>query len=353
VTNNYHTLMYGKVRLKWAVLLVSAWSASVLAATESPLLLQLQSSALSGDLRPVEQLIARLDEARLDELSLALLDQYQARFAPDTGKHVYGPDDSLASKTVAVYQDYWRAALTHTVSSSEAEQQLRSELSQLLSEEFPGYEPGEDVFDQLQQALTGQNLGHSLEQTPPWRDLYIWGRQSQRSFAVELTDGVEQVNVTLIEQPLVQGWQHFASLDLFATSGWATPTGLYCLCWSYDLDSEAFEVSWLKHETRHLVDFREFPGMTEAHMEYRAKLTELAYAGNRVSGLLRHFSNSGTANSPSPHAAANFQVSRNIYLEIVGQEVPPHPDPWQFLGPDRVGPAAIRLLQQDTQSLSK
>jgi len=101
------------------------------------------------------------------------------------------------------------------------------------------------------------------------------------------------------------------------------------------------------------LDFREFPGMTEAHMEYRAKLTELVYAGNRVSGLLRHFSNSGAANSPSPHAAANFQVSRNIYLEIVGQDVPQHPDPWQFLGPDRVGPAAIRLLLQDTQSLSK
>jgi len=230
-------------------------------------------------------------------LSLALLEQYQARFAPDTGKNEYGPDDTLASKTVAVYQDYWRAALTHFASSSEAERQLRSELSQLLSEEFPGYEPGKDVFDQLQQALTGQNLGYSLGQTTPWRDLYIWNRHTQRSFAVELTDRVEQVNVTL--------------------------------------------------------DFREFPGMTEAHMEYRAKLTELAFAGNRVSGLLRQFANNGVADSPSPHAAANFQVSHDIYREIFGQEVPQHPDPWQFLGPDRVGPAAIRLLQQDTQSLSK
>ncbi len=321
------------------------------AATESALLLQLQTSALRGDLRPVEQLIESLDEATLDELSLTLLHQYQARFSGLAEVRRPISEIPMANQTIAIYQDYWRSALTHSLSPDEAEQYLQIELRELLRKDYPAYQPGNDVFFQLQQALAVQSLGSSLADTPPWRDLYIWSRHHNRIFEVELTDMVEEVEVTMIDQPLVQGWQHFASLDLTATSGWATASGLYCLCWSYDLDSEAFRVNWLKHETRHLVDFREFPGLPEAAMEYRAKLTELAFAGNQVSSLLRHFANNGSDDSPSAHAVANYRVSHNIYHEIFQQEMPQHLDPWQLLGPDRVGPAAFRLLQRDTAKL--
>jgi hypothetical protein len=162
---------------------------------------------------------------------------------------------------------------------------------------------------------------------------------------------VEQVTVTFIEQPLVQGWQHYASLDLLATTGWATQQGLFCLCWSYDLESTAFSVSWLKHETRHSVDLRSFPGIPETQLEYRAKLTELAFSGQEVSGLLRQFANSGSLASDSAHSVANYQVSRDIYREIFRKDLPVDLDPWQLVGPDRVAPAARKLLERNSLQL--
>ncbi len=211
-----------------------------LGAADSPLLLQLQMSALTGDLRPVELLADSLDEATLDPLSLTLLRRFQARFADNTEQYTANSGLALANLTMAIYRDYWRAALTRSLTPAEAEQQLQRDLRGLLRKHYPAYRSGEDVFGQLQQALAARKLASSLGQTPPWHDLYIWAEQESRRFDVQLTDGEEQVDVTLIERPLVQGWQHFASLDLSTTSGWATAEGLYCLCWSYDLNSEAF-----------------------------------------------------------------------------------------------------------------
>ncbi len=325
------------------------------AASDSALLLQIQSAALAGDLRPVLQLIAGLDEATLDPLSLVLLHQFRDRFYTNSETIPVLEAQPMATAVIALYHDYWRLALTHTQPIEQSESGLRSGLKKLLRRDYPGFDQSEEIFTQLEKALSKQGLGSSAGFTPPLHDLYIWSSEQTQPYRVELTDGEEQVSVTLIQQPLLQGWQHFASLDLTATSGWATGQGLFCLCWSYDPDSEAFRVSWLKHETRHVVDFREFPGMAEPQMEYRAKLTELAFYGNSVSSLLRNFANTGTADSTSAHAQANYRVSRDIYREIFHQELPEleagQSDPWQWLGPDRVAPAARRLLARDTERL--
>lgn len=338
----------------------------------------LRSSALAGDLRPVSRWVAGLEQSPTDDapdqLSLVLLQQYRDRFVTFkesnglsledslTSHQASDPVDRLATEVIAAYQEYWRLVLTRTVPAGQADQELKDALERLLGKPKPARIHDEvpsshvssgimagDVFSRLEQTLAQQGLASSAATTAPWRDLYIWAEQYTQTFKVELTDGVEEVTVTFIEQPLVQGWQHYASLDLLSTSGWATQQGLFCLCWSYDLESAAFQVSWLKHETRHSVDFRKYPGMPEEQMEYRAKLTELAFSGQEVSSLLRQFSDSGSASADSAHSAANYRVSRDIYREIFQQELPADEDPWQLLGPGRVGPAAVRLLQRDTE----
>lgn len=370
--------------LAYVLLLIAAISFPAIAGADPAILSILRSSALAGDLRPVNQWVSDLEnnqeDVTLDELSKVLLRQYRERFLTlnestafthdgDQGAIAKATDSAnllsnrLAIEAIAAYQRYWRAVLTRTVPPGQADHELQLALKQLLATQQPGPADTQasssgdvsgmargDVFAQLEHALAQQGLGSSAGLTPPWRDLYIWDEQDSHTFQVELTDSVEQVNVTFIEQPLVQGWQHYASLDLVSTSGWATPQGLFCLCWSYDLDSSAFQVSWLKHEARHSVDFREFPGMPEEQLEYRAKLTELAFSDEHVSSLLRQFSDSGSASGGSAHSAANYRVSQDIYREIFGEELPADRDPWQLLGPVQVAPAAVRLLQRDTEA---
>ena len=333
------------------VVMLAATSAAS-ANEENPQLLELiQLGALTGDLSRATELVAAMDESSEDEVTQELAQQYRKRFLQDGEPGGNLLANRLAQDSTTIYRSYWRESLTKAHHQEQAREQLLQQLENLLARAYPQYDASQPVTGQLERALERQGLGVSAGDTPPFLDLYIWDKESQTELEVELTDRVETVSVTFIPEPLVQGWQHYASLGLAATSGWATVDGLYCLCWSYDLESEAFEVSWLKHETRHLVDFREFPGLPEVQMEYRAKLTELAFTGNNVSALLRQFANNSAEHSESAHAVANYRVSRDIYREVFHREMPEYLDPWQLLGPERVGPAARHLLKNDSESL--
>lgn len=347
-------------RLIFVLLMLCGLCLPALVSADPAILSAIRLGALAGDLRPVSRLVAELDEIQpddtQDELSQVLLQQYRDRFLSQNATTAHSSETGLAGQAIVAYQNYWRAVLTRSLPAQQADRELQRVLGQILRkhssdpERHAGGFNG-DVFSQLEQALSQLGLGSSAGVTAPWRDLYIWNGQHSGDFQVELTDGVQQVTVTFIEQPLVQGWQHYASLDLLGTSGWATTQGLFCLCWSYELDSAAFQVNWMKHETRHSVDLKEFPGIPEAQLEYRAKLTELAFSGPEVSALLRQFSNSGEADSIPAHAAANYRVTRDVYRQIFQMDLPANLDPWQQLGPDRVAPAARILLQQDSQRL--
>ncbi|HET6566079.1 MAG TPA: hypothetical protein VFG52_11745 [Xanthomonadales bacterium] len=319
---------------------------------------QIQAHALAGDLQPVSELLQNLDQAGLDEIDQIVLQQYRQRFTGDF-KVDNPPGDSavrnneLAGQVIRIYQHYWHVALTGALEPAAADQQLRHALTRVFPNPVPETGSADELFRQLEQAINATGLHASASFTPPWQDLYIWQAETTRIYQVELTDRREQVEVTFIEQPLLQGWQHYASLDRLATTGWASADGLFCLCWSYNLDSSAFLVSWLKHETRHSVDLREFPDMSEAQLEYRAKLTELAFSGPEVSSLLRQFAQTGSATGTSAHSLANYRVSHDIYREIFLQDLPAGTDPWQQLNPYQVAVAARTLLQKDTELLQR
>ena len=57
----------------------------------------------------------------------------------------------------------------------------------------------------------------------------------------------------------------------------ASSNGLFAIG-DCDRTSETFLVSYLKHEARHFADTLDFPNLSGADLEYRAKLTELAFA---------------------------------------------------------------------------
>jgi hypothetical protein len=345
------------------------------AAAESPLLHQLKTGALSGDLRPLDRMIETLEPASLAPVDATLLQAYRERFLLPPAANPADPAPGFADSVIRVYQAYWRSVLGGHSESGIADGELQDGLRNLLREHYPAYRESLGVFVQLEAALAARDLGHSLSFTAPWRDLYIWGSETTGSYTVELTDGPKDVEVTFLQDLLVQGWQHYASMDLLGTSGWATAPGqgpgqdagrdpgqdavgqtrqkpgLYCLCWSYALQSDAFLQSWLKHETRHLADLEQFPGLPEARLEYRAKLTELAFAGNRTGSLLQQFADTAQAGSESAHASANFQVVQAIYQELFQQEQPRESVNWLLLGPARVGPVARKLLEADTAAM--
>ena len=104
----------------------------------------------------------------------------------------------------------------------------------------------------------------------------------------------------------------YLTFGRFGTGGWASPDGtINCIEQAYDFESERFLVSLLKHEAQHTVDMKQFPGITPAELEYRAKLVELHYSGDL--GLLQKFLSAADESRPNDsHAIASARLKREF-----------------------------------------
>lgn len=311
------------------------------------------SLALQGDLSRAESLFSSMnpDTAPISDGELA--DRFQSRFIEQSEDLSPGTGDAFTDAVVSAYRKYWILTLVGDVSSQEGEDFLESSLRQVLSKlnkaEFSS--PSAGVFELVSEIFDEKGV-HILDTSaPPLRDLFLWKTEENRKYSVRLTDRTQRVSVTFMNGMYSMGWKQFATLGLVATTGWVEGGRLYCVEQAYDRNSENFSISYLKHEARHLADFENFPELLSAELEYRAKLTELAFASASTRQLLDDFTSKSAPNPASPHAYANFRVTRDVYREVFDAPFPESGDPWQVIDVHSVNKAARDLLQRDTNML--
>ncbi len=313
------------------------------------------SYAIQGDLRPALDLFEQLDPRIDDKNALELASQFQSRFIEQSDPSPISSGNRIIDSIAAVYREYWRRALMGELSREESLVWLEASLEDLIQHhvETTDVEESAKVFERLGDLIQKQGF-HSLESpASPLRDLYIWKTQETASYIVKLTDQTRKVDVVFMSGIYSAGWKDYATLGLSATSGWIEDSKLYCVEWIYDPLSENFEISYLKHESRHLADLERFPKLSSAQLEYRAKLTELAFAQRSLARLLDDFSSKSALNPQSPHAHANYRVTRNLYRQVYGREFPVEADPWLLVDAGRVNEAARELLARNTMELGE
>jgi hypothetical protein len=324
-----------------------------------PLLDRYVALAIQGDLKPA---LSLLDGSAGDAVAGATASELRMRFrqrfielAEPTSP---GSGNALVDGIVAAYRDYWRRALMAEAAvgaGSAPEQQLQSALVAVLAQSQPDAATGsaDTVYAALEPALREQGFHALIGPAPPLQDLFVWRGQETRDYDVVLTDQRRTVRVAFLSDFSSLGWKDYAALGLATTSGWVDGDILYCVAWAYAPDSEGFEVSYLKHETRHLADFEQFPGLDSEQLEYRAKLTELAFAAQTAQRLLEDFSAKAAPNPGAPHAAANYRVVRDVYQALYGKPYPEAEGAWNTVSVAMVNSVARRLLERHTASLLK
>ena len=122
------------------------------------------------------------------------------------------------------------------------------------------------------------------------------------------------------------------------------------MAWAYDTTSENFAISYLKHEAQHLVDLERFPQMGSAELEYRAKLTELAFANQSLKRVLDDFAAKAAPNPESAHALANWRINREIYRGLNGVDMPDNWSGWGYVDAAKINRLARDLLMQHTRT---
>jgi len=323
------------------------------AGEDNPIAERYISHAIQGDLRPAHALLMDLSPHSAAAGDLQLAAQFRDRFIDKSDSTSPDSGNLLVDGTVTAYRDYWLRALMVERSRQENVDQLNSSLEILLIKygDIEYLENSSNVHEQLGQLLATQGYNALLSPAPPIQDLLLWEKQEQRSYSVSLTDRTQRVDVVFMDGFHSLGWKHYATLGLASTTGWVENSKLYCVEWAYETDSENFAVSYLKHEARHLADFEQFPALPAADLEYRAKLTELAFAVTTLRRILEDFTHKSAENPESPHALANYRVTRDLYHELYGVALPENGTNWLSLNAGKVNRAARELLARNTERL--
>ena len=310
------------------------------------------SMALQGDLSRAGQLFAEADMDNETAAAAELAVRFRSRFVDRREKLSPESGDTLIDAIITTYREYWTDELMRPSADGEGDDALEHRVNELLHPDQTGLSEEHQVsaFARLGNALQDRGFFYLEAEASPLRDLFLWKQEETKNYDVRLTDTTQPVSVTFMREIYSLGWKEFATLGLVSTTGWVDGDRLYCISWAYDRESENFKISYLKHEARHLADLKRYPSLSSADLEYRAKLTELAFASNTMHRLLDDFTSKSAPNPSSPHAWANFRVVRDVYRSLYSMPVPDDGDPWVNVNPNAVARTARTLLEQNTAS---
>ena len=213
------------------------------------------------------------------------------------------------NEILRLYQIYYRDTFYCGLPEAEAAEKLLAGLKALLN--VPDAEEAL-LAERLQAVFEAEGYHALFGKTQGYYGPYVWRETVPTVYQVGLPGGTAEYPVNILKGFVFRSWMDYLTFGRFGTGGWASPDGtINCIEQAYDFESERFLVSLLKHEAQHTVDMKQFPGITPAELEYRAKLVELHYSGNL--GLLQKFlSEADESRTGDSHAMASARIKREF-----------------------------------------
>lgn len=245
----------------------------------------------------------------------------------------------LAWTILQAYRAYWRAALAG--GGDDAKAALLSRLGAVL----PGKDWDRNSIDeataQARKQLEAGGLHAITGVTWPFYELMLWSSEERKEYRVDLSDQQVTVPVVFMDGFASKGWLDYGSCNRFGAGGWTANGTLYAVRSRYDVNSEAFRVSYLGHEGRHFADNRDHPKLEQPELEYRAKLTELVLSRETTRKLFNQFLRSGQPGRKAPHAHAEFWLVQHMKESLLPSAAQPD---WPAVPDQRLRDAAAALL---------
>lgn len=221
---------------------------------------------------------------------------------------IYEIPDNL-NDILRLYQIYFRDIFYLDLPKKLAENKLLKGLKNLLKM------PNADemlIVKQLQSQFENEGYHVLFGKTQGYYGPYIWKDTTMTTYNVELPDGMVEYTIHILKGFVFRGWMDYLTFGRYGTGGWALPDGtINCIEQAYDFKSERFLVSFLKHEAQHSEDMKQFPQITPAELEYRAKLVELYYSSD-LNLLNKIISVANPNKLDDPHAIASSWIKQKF-----------------------------------------
>lgn len=247
----------------------------------------------------------------------ALYDRYVKLFTEEPVRS--GCIDPELDAILVCYQKYYRDVFYRELDAAEAEARLRGRLETLLGAEGAASLNKPDELDEIEERRIAPlfcEKGYFFlgGRTSGYYGPYVWKTEELKQYSVELPDGTQEYAVKLLDGFLSRSWIDHLTFGKIGTGGWTGGDGLiHCVRSAYDLESEDFRVSLLKHEAQHAQDLARYGQMSSADLEYRAKLVELIYSSER--NLLCKFAlQANDSQAENGHAAAASRMAAGFEI---------------------------------------
>lgn len=271
----------------------------------------LQGFYVKGQLREAMDYLSKVPELR------NLYEKYVAVFEQD--EKVSRTENQWLDDLDQIYQNYYKAIFYYHKPQEEAERTLFKSLWDYCGSKsaLPVDESIEEEIEKRVKALGYHFIGGK---TSGYYGPYIWRNSTKETYDVTLPDGNESYSIVMMDGFVSRSWMDFISFGMTGTGGWSGKDGLiYCVRQVYDVESDEFKISFLKHEAQHAVDMRSYPRMESVDLEYRAKLVELMYWPNdkQIKAILKEADESSPNNA---HAMASHKIISGLSQHIFDRE---------------------------------
>ncbi len=313
--------------------------------------------ALDGSIPEALKLLEVPDTNLLNEKDRTIKRNFENRFLYDSDRSGFAethrsPIDSLFK----IYIDFWRASFLHPGSTNDSLLgiKLAGFLSQKLNVPVGNILNEDSLNASLIKYIRTKNLFTTgLGKTGKFMDLLVWRTQYDTLYSFNMHSDTVSVKVVFMDGFVTLGWEEYATLGVSYPGGWADNSGLYCVKSAYNTESENFLVSYLAHEGRHYKDYKIFPMLSGADLEYRAKLTELSLAKTTVYDLLKFFISNANYESENSHSIANYCVIRDLTEKVFGAGFEEDIDEWKKIGTGTINEISYNLLLSNSEKLNE
>ena len=267
----------------------------------------------------------------------------------------YKTKDTFLIDLIQLYQTYWKNILLQKQTIEKADIELKKQVGEYLRKKYSPVKESADSFpENLSSLLNEKGYYNTTGRIGGFFDLLIWTKESFGNYEVELPEQKTNVKVNFLEDFISLGWEDYATFNKHYPGGWAGKDTLYCVKSMYDTSSEKFKVSYLKHETQHFEDYKLFPNLSGADLEYRAKLTELNAANSTIYNLITFFiHNANNKRREDAHAFANYYVIRDLSQAIFKTDFVDDIAKWKAISANEINSVSMTLLIKNSENLKK
>ena len=262
-----------------------------------------------------------------------------------------------------IYREYWRVELMKSMPESRTDSTLYNNIADYivtnklttLSKDTLQKNIKDDSV--LKKIIEKEGFKVDFKFRNGFQELFIWNKGSTKKYDVILPNDTIKTTVVFIESYHINGYDDFATFGDSQVGGWAVKESatLYCNKGLYDLNSEKFKVSYLKHESLHFTDLNNYPNLSATDLEYRSKVIELMYCTEATiyDNIGLFISGSNKADRNNSHPYANYVLIKKLSKILFNSDYESDYTKWKKVSTNKINNAATQLYINNEETLQK